>query len=398
MIELLLLETSAANTDPQVLEEELGWKLGWEEAGSARVSLGQRLLGRLIALDPRRRYWAFYPASGVNARGEVAVMVDRSTYCDRLWLSPPLLAYFWERLVGSGNRFPFSCLVYTREHSFGKHLGELSGETESEPNRTVITVTAGSTSIRRASGPLLASWPLPTALAAVKVQSSAGYICLNDAGYVRVSSKNLGEDVPGLVAVYSRFTALIEARLEQVASRLRAERAERAEGAGMGTAAGPPPAAVTGAGPGVGAAGAASDPDLNDDEDEGVGQVRRRGLPLTLLFSEPLMPSTLTAFLAWLDEGGGSLRLWGRARRMGEQRWQVRALDLHLQREVELELSPRQFVFVWPPGTCGNSLHRAVTHMLHQLDPQAKIFVGNRRYEELLRDALAPTGNQAVDG
>jgi hypothetical protein len=137
---------------------------------------------------------------------------------------------------------------------------------------------------------------------------------------------------------------------------------------------------------------------VNDDEDEGVGQVRRLGLPLTLLFSEPLMPSTLTAFLAWLDEGGGSLRLWGRARRMGEQRWQVRALDLHLRREVELELSPRQFVFVWPPGTCGNSLHRAVTHMLHQLDPQAKIFVGNRRYEELLRDALAPTGNQAVDG
>lgn len=388
MIELFLLETSAASPDPQILEEESGWKLIPEAAGSARVSLGQRLLGRLIALDQRRRYWAFYPASGVNARGEVAAMVDRSSYFDRLWLSPPLLAYFWEHLVDDGNRFPFSCLVFTREHSFGKQLGELPGETESESECTQITVTAQSSSIRRAGGPLLASWPLPTALAAVKVQSARGYLYLNRAGYVRISSEELGQYLSGLWVAYGRATDLIEARLGQMAARVRAERGT------AGTATGLDPDAA-------GAAtlpGAPPDPEVNEDEDEGVGRVRHRGLPLTLLFSEPLPPSTLEAFLAWLDEGGGSLRLWGRARRTGEQRWQVRALDLHLRREVEIELSPRQLVFVWLPGTCGNSLHRAVTHMLHQLDPRAKVFVGNRRYDELFRDALDPAVSHKADG
>ncbi|MBE3576332.1 MAG: hypothetical protein IMX00_01315 [Limnochordales bacterium] len=394
MIELFLLETSTANPDPQVLEEESGWRLTQERAGSARVSLGQRALGRLIALDPRQRYWAFYPAPGVNARGEVAVMVDRSTYFDRLWLSPPLLACFWEKLVASGTRYSFSYLVYAREHSFRKQLEERIEETEVEPERTVITVAASSSSIRRAGGPLLSGLPLPTALAAVKVQSDTGYLYLSRAGYLRISSEELGEDVPELIAAYSRATALIEARLGQMAVGSRAERSG-AVAAGLEPDAGEGKAPVSA---GRTWPGAAPDPDAPGDEDEGVGQLRRRGLPLTLLFSEPLPPSILASFLAWLDEGGGSLRLWGRGKRVGEQRWQVRALDLHLRREVELELSPRQLVFVWPPGACGNSLHRAVTHMLYHLDPRARVFVGNRRYEDLLRDAFAPAGSHSEDG
>lgn len=428
MLELYLLETSAELPGLQSLAEETGWRLtplarptasagvaSTTSAGEeyspdfvfleAEVATGKppRTIGRLLALDPNLRYWGFLPAEGSNARGELSLAVEQAAGLDRVWLPPSFLARAWESLVSvSSLRFPFSQFTYTWERQGWK--SSEPGWPGPIPETGVPAVPpelqatgAGDTRlvwqeesrrVREAGGPLRADWPVPAALAAFSVWGEKGVIQLTQSGYLRASGPSYLPEVSFLIRAHSALTRLFEWLLHKAGSRNRSAARTREGEAAVGAQQEENRSRENSPHTASAQPNAPAQPD-DEEEIEGIGEVRRRGLPLTILFSEPPAGEVLTAWLARLSEGGGALRLWGRGRRVAGERFQIRALDLHLRREVEIELSSRQVVLVWPPGACGNSLLRVATQVVHQIDPLARVFVGDRRYEEWLKEAWA---------
>ena len=80
--------------------------------------------------------------------------------------------------------------------------------------------------------------------------------------------------------------------------------------------------------------------------------------------------------------------MWGNPIYLSEKKVHVYGVDLHLWQRIYLDLTPKRFVVILPRGACGNTVHRLVTNTQRYLDPGVKTFIGDRPYNDLIRDTL----------
>jgi hypothetical protein len=114
-----------------------------------------------------------------------------------------------------------------------------------------------------------------------------------------------------------------------------------------------------------------------------------KGAPVTLEFDPPLDLPTFQNFITMtFERGQGPLRLWGNPICLSEKKVHVYGVDLHLWQRIYLDLTPKRFVIVLPRGTCGNTVHRLITNTQRYLAPGVKAFIGDRLYNDLIRDTF----------
>jgi len=120
-----------------------------------------------------------------------------------------------------------------------------------------------------------------------------------------------------------------------------------------------------------------------------------KGAPVTLEFDPPLDLPTFQNFVTTtFARGQGPLRLWGNPIYLSDKKAHIYGVDLHLWQRIYLDLTPRRFVVILPRGTCGNTVHRLVTNIQRYLDPGVRTFIGNRLYDDLIRDTLLGRENR----
>ncbi len=115
-----------------------------------------------------------------------------------------------------------------------------------------------------------------------------------------------------------------------------------------------------------------------------------RGLPVVCQFGHPLPDATFRGFVEnTFERGQSAFRFWGNPIPLGERKVHVYALDLHLWQPLYMELTPKQFVFILPEGTCGNTVHRLMTNLQRFVDPAVTMAIGDTDYATLVADAIA---------
>ncbi|MCI0561452.1 MAG: hypothetical protein MN733_23440, partial [Nitrososphaera sp.] len=113
------------------------------------------------------------------------------------------------------------------------------------------------------------------------------------------------------------------------------------------------------------------------------------GAPLILQFSQPLSAQTFRNLVdVTFERGQGPLRLWGNPIWLSDNKVHVYGIDLHLWQRIYLEVTPRRMIVILPRGTCGNTAHRLITNIQRYIDPAVRMFVGDKAYSDLIRDAL----------
>jgi len=123
------------------------------------------------------------------------------------------------------------------------------------------------------------------------------------------------------------------------------------------------------------------------------------GAPVLLKFSETLPQETFQKFIAsTFRRKANKFRLWGNPIELGPTKVHVYGLDRHLWQPVFLEITERQIVAIIPPGTCGNTVHRLVTNVQQFLDPGVEAWVGNQKYEDVIRASSDFGGIYETDG
>lgn len=110
------------------------------------------------------------------------------------------------------------------------------------------------------------------------------------------------------------------------------------------------------------------------------------GAPVLLRFKEALSQQTFDKFISsTFRRKDGRFRLWGNPIHLGPRKVHVYGLDRHLWQPLFLEITDRQMVVIVPEGTCGNTVHRLVTNVQQFLDPGVDVWIGDRKYSDLIR-------------
>jgi hypothetical protein len=110
------------------------------------------------------------------------------------------------------------------------------------------------------------------------------------------------------------------------------------------------------------------------------------GAPVLLKFSETLPLETFQKFItSTFRRKANKFRLWGNPIELEPAKVHVYGLDRHLWQPVFLEITDRHIVAIIPPGTCGNTVHRLVTNVQQFIDPGVEAWVGNQKYEDVIR-------------
>ena len=123
------------------------------------------------------------------------------------------------------------------------------------------------------------------------------------------------------------------------------------------------------------------------------------GAPVLLKFSETLPPETFQKFIAsTFRRKANKFRLWGNPITLEPTKVHVYGLDRHLWQPVFLEITDRHIVAIIPPGTCGNTVHRLVTNVQQFLDPGVEAWVGDQKYEDVIRASSDLGGIYETDG
>ena len=129
---------------------------------------------------------------------------------------------------------------------------------------------------------------------------------------------------------------------------------------------------------------------------EGSKVARLCGAPVVLEFPEPLPQHKFHLFVEkTFERGHGPFRLWGDPIVINERQVHVYGVDLHLCRQLYLDLTPSRFVVIVPRGTCGNTVHRLITNVQRYLDPGVEAYIGDLKYQELIRRVLL--GSEETD-
>lgn len=128
---------------------------------------------------------------------------------------------------------------------------------------------------------------------------------------------------------------------------------------------------------------------VEDSVEPESGYGRIVGAPVVMHFREPLEQ---TVFDQWIkstfERRKNRFRLWGRPIRLGATKAHVYGLDRHLWQPIFLELTACGLTAILPKGTCGNTVHRLVANVQLYLDPRVQVYVGEKSYIDLVRQAI----------
>jgi hypothetical protein len=121
-----------------------------------------------------------------------------------------------------------------------------------------------------------------------------------------------------------------------------------------------------------------------------VGGQNLVGLPLRIVFHETLSRNTFKNLVSALFiHGKSKFRLWGSPIVMAPTKVHVYGLDQHLWQPLYIEITEKHILVIIPRGTCGNTVHRLITNVQHFLDPEAKAYIGEQGYAELMVESLS---------
>lgn len=108
------------------------------------------------------------------------------------------------------------------------------------------------------------------------------------------------------------------------------------------------------------------------------------GRPLHMLFSKELDRPTFSRWTKSFRRKNNRLRFWGNPLSRGATKAHVYAVDSHSWQPIDLELTTKRVTAHLPRGTCGNTIHRLVSHVQQHIDPAVTVFVGDQRFEDLI--------------
>jgi len=118
-----------------------------------------------------------------------------------------------------------------------------------------------------------------------------------------------------------------------------------------------------------------------------------KGSPVIIEFEEDLKLTVFKNFIYKIfQQRNKNFRLWGEPLQLSEQKYHIYGLDLHLWKEVFLELTPKQFVLILPEGVCGNTINRFITNVQTFLDPNFNVYIGDESYEKFLEKSFIEGG------
>jgi hypothetical protein len=113
------------------------------------------------------------------------------------------------------------------------------------------------------------------------------------------------------------------------------------------------------------------------------------GVPLLINFSKPLSNESFEYWLTTtFDRMNNRFRLWGNLVRLGPQKVHAYVVDQHLWQPFFLEITMKNLMAIIPAETCGNTVQRLVTNIQRYLDPMVEVFIGNRKYEDLIAQSF----------
>jgi len=118
---------------------------------------------------------------------------------------------------------------------------------------------------------------------------------------------------------------------------------------------------------------------------------RMAGAPIVIRFHGAGL--TKEVFDGWIGStfrpAGNQFRLWGNPIWLGPTKVHVYGVDRHLWRPLFLEITAKGCVAIVPKETCGNTVHRLVTNVQRYVDPACAVFIGDRRYEDIVRESAS---------
>lgn len=113
------------------------------------------------------------------------------------------------------------------------------------------------------------------------------------------------------------------------------------------------------------------------------------GAPLTIKFSKPLSQTTFERFIdLGFRRKSSRLRIGGFISKHGPTKVHITAIDRHLWQPLLLEVTSKQILGVLPKGTCGNTIHRLVTNVQQDLDPNVEVWLGSETYNSAVASAM----------
>ena len=129
------------------------------------------------------------------------------------------------------------------------------------------------------------------------------------------------------------------------------------------------------------------------------GGMRLTGTSITFRFSQPLSLHTLHALMnAVFGRARNLFRLWGNPIQRSERFFYVHGVDLHLWEPIGIEITPEYIRLYLPKGTCGNTVHRLARNLQRYVDPALQVWIGDRPYEDIFRQALWQVAENPSEG
>lgn len=118
-----------------------------------------------------------------------------------------------------------------------------------------------------------------------------------------------------------------------------------------------------------------------------------KGSPVIIEFKESLDLTVFQNFIYKIfQQRNKNFRLWGEPLKISEEKYHIYGLDLHLWKEVFLELTPDLFVLILPEGVCGNTINRFITNIQTFLEPNFDVYIGDESYDKFLEKSFLEGG------
>ncbi|PTV96843.1 hypothetical protein C8C76_12442 [Halanaerobium saccharolyticum] len=118
-----------------------------------------------------------------------------------------------------------------------------------------------------------------------------------------------------------------------------------------------------------------------------------KGSPVIIEFEESLDLTVFKNFIYKIfQQRNKNFRLWGEPLKISEKKYHIYGLDLHLWKEVFLEITPDLFVLILPEGVCGNTINRFITNIQTFLEPNFKVYIGDESYDKFLEKSFLEGG------
>jgi hypothetical protein len=327
-----------------------------------------RIVGLLEAVDDRHPVFYTTLASDESDKW-VRQVVDQSPWLDRLWLSSPILFQLWQYVqetvpphryvrLGFEHEAWYESSVEATTPSFqefdtlDKALADETAATDDAPAEALIERRRSRVQLTERLGVLQSRLPQLTEL----------YDPLRSLVQLQMPSAGRGGHLfhyDGKSTNRSDSFAEHRATLELVLKLYRklTERAEHQLWV-----------------------------EATDAGDDGY---RLTGAPVLIRFSQPLAPPTFDKFVRLgLERKTSRLRIGGYVQRRGPTKVQLAAIDRHLWQPFLLEATSRQLLAVLPRGTCGNTVHRLVTNVQRLVDPDIRVWLGSKPYEEVVASSF----------